>query len=717
MTRTPAGTERHACGHVVAWVIALMLLIVSVGFTTPTAMADTDADTDTVSIDIASATAVVTAQSGYHTTVNVTNSTAQTLPAGTLTLSINAYYTFVSRTDIQQWAQGEAGIPTPHVIGEIQTPTIAPGRTASVSLDADAGNSALASITEWGPKPLRIAFHTEGTDLETHTFLTRSSDGLHAASTPPLSVTVAMPLSSTHWQVNTDALSTLLDEGGDAADAAMVSLDKTGETQVREQTQLLNGHPGVQVIADPTYLAAMRMPIQSSAIMQPAGFDITTYAAADTTRYDRTGVSADDWDADAGLAYYRQALGDSEASTDAVAWQGAAPWTLQALTTAKRNGYDTVVATSGFSDMSLGTVHTDNYVVSTEAGDVTVLAAQPVLSGLAQGTPTSDNATAEQTSAGRLARFVAQSAFYQMEQPYTARNLLICLDASTDTSTLDALLTAIEQSPWLQMTDMNTLMSAAPYATGADAQRAVPDDTAAGQAAVEQLAPYLDALRADNDVITRFRDYILTDVQSESLSADEDAQALARQDADDVTQRSDDTSTWVNLLLDVTRQCALHALSDETAIRDAMLDGPNLIADTLSNAVSITPIESLNVVSETANMPVTVSNTLPYPVRVRISAITDSMTIVTSRFADLVIPPTGEEQTTLAIRVSTSGSATAQLSLLDRNGEAFGATQSTTITSALQISDMSGFIIIVIAVLMGIAGLWRQFHRVKDSDE
>ena len=30
---------------------------------------------------------------------------------------------------------------------------------------------------------------------------------------------------------------------------------------------------------------------------------------------------------------------------------------------------------------------------------------------------------------------------------------------------------------------------------------------------------------------------------------------------------------------------------------------------------------------------------------------------------------------------------------------------------------MSGFIIIVCAVLLGIAGLWRQFHRVKDPDE
>ena len=57
------------------------------------------------------------------------------------------------------------------------------------------------------------------------------------------------------------------------------------------------------------------------------------------------------------------------------------------------------------------------------------------------------------------------------------------------------------------------------------------------------------------------------------------------------------------------------------------------------------------------------------------------------------------------------------LSLQDRQGITFGATQTTHITSALQISDKTGFIIIGIAVLLGALGLWRQFHRKKDPDE
>ena len=88
-------------------------------------------------------------------------------------------------------------------------------------------------------------------------------------------------------------------------------------------------------------------------------------------------------------------------------------------------------------------------------------------------------------------------------------------------------------------------------------------------------------------------------------------------------------------------------------------------------------------------MPVTISNSHPYPVTVKVSSLTNSMQIVTSRFDTVEVPAHGEAQVAFTIRVATS----------------------------LQISDKSGFIIIGIAVLLGALGLWRQFHRKKDPDE
>ena len=162
---------------------------------------------------------------------------------------------------------------------------------------------------------------------------------------------------------------------------------------------------------------------------------------------------------------------------------------------------------------------------------------------------------------------------------------------------------------------------------------------------------------------------------------------------------------------------ALRALGGNAPVRERMTAGARDLASKLMGGVAITPTERVTVVSETASMPVTVSNNHPYPVRVRISSLTDSMEIVTTRFSDVDVPAHGSTQTTFTIRVSTTGSATARLTLLDRDGKQFSAPKYTPIISTLQISDTSGFVFVAVAVALGLLGLWRQFHRKKDPDE
>ena len=101
----------------------------------------------------------------------------------------------------------------------------------------------------------------------------------------------------------------------------------------------------------------------------------------------------------------------------------------------------------------------------------------------------------------------------------------------------------------------------------------------------------------------------------------------------------------------------------------------------------------------------------------KLPSLTDPMEIVTSRFSEAVIPAHSETQVTFTIRVATSGSAIARIAVLDRDGDAISDERTTTITSSLQLNDKSGLVIIVIAVIFAVLGLWRQFHRRKDPDE
>ncbi|WP_404801828.1 DUF6049 family protein [Bifidobacterium eulemuris] len=681
--------------------------------TTQTTQTDV-ADASTITID--QSTAVVSSTSGYHLVATVTNRTEQDLPAGTLTVSTNAAYTFVSRTDIQDWADGQANIPTPNELGTVQVPTLAIGESATVSLDVDSAQTALSSIATWGPKPLRITYQTQESTEFLHTFLTRSSDGLSMQQTPAMGLTVAMPLTSDQWQTDDEAIDDLISgdiDGADDEETASAARDKAAQAvvtlgtedskAVKAREQAFANHPMLQIVADPSYLNAVQMPPQVAGITQPGTFDITDYAAYDDAdAYTQAGVSTDQWNAQAAQALYRTALGDENASAATYAWQGERDWSAQALNQAAQQGYDTVIATASFDQDETDTVHTGTYTVHTNAGDVTVLSEQRELGKLAKGQALSETTTAETTDAGLLARFMAQSAFYQMEQPYTSRNLLVTLDADADAEWINQLMSAVEQASWLSLTDLSTMAAAEAY-DELDMDQVGNSD----QSATDALAGTLATLGATRSDITRLRTAIL-----------DDADTTDGNDSGSRSRESTSADEWIAMLLSAHDIMALHALgaADGSAARTQMTEGLQLLSNTLYDSVTITPSESVTVVSESAQMPVTVSNTLPYAVRVRVSSLTDSMQIVTSRIADVTVPAKGEEQVTFTIRVSTSGSATATIALQDRDGNAFGATQNTPITSVLRISDMSGFVIIGFAVLLGALGLWRQFHRKKDAN-
>lgn len=679
--------------------MALMLLYAPM----PHAKAEETPETQSgAMLSIDSSTAVLTDTSGYHLSATVTNTTDQEIPSGTLTLAMNAFYTFVSRNDIQEWSEGIGQIPTPDIVGQSEVPALQPGASANVRIDAESSQEALASIHSWGPKPVTLNYEADGVQQdEAHTFATRTGAGLNTPDTPAMNITIVQPLEAQGWTTDNTMLEQLVNKGGvTSAELSKIAVPgKEDEARLKSLEETFTKHDKLQVVADPTYLKAMSMPTQVDGITQPSLFDITAYSALnDSKTYDSSGVGTSQWSAEQALKSYQSALGDPNASMTTYAWQGTGNWTIEALTKAKQQGYDTVIATHDFEADDAATAETGKAIVSTDTGDVTVLTAQSVLSNLAQGKATSSDAEAdgEGTTAGRLARFVAQSAFYQMEQPYAERNLLVCLNDNSDPAVVDALMTDVEQSPWLNITDLNTLSNADPTLSGDDAAAIVPQSDGINDATRANLRQTLSTLATSASDIKRFNASILTD---------------------DAKQAPAGLKTWRRQLVNAHGIMALHALGSENPAGSTMVEGAGQLASLLINGVAITPTENVNVVSETAQMPVTISNSHPYPVTVKVSSLTNSMQIVTSRFDTVEVPAHGEAQVAFTIRVATSGTADATLSLQDRQGITFGATQTTHITSALQISDKSGFIIIGIAVLLGALGLWRQFHRKKDPDE
>ena len=688
-------------------------------------------------LTIAQSTPVVSASSGFHMQVVVANHSDSDVPAGSLTATINALFTFASRSDMQSWAENGTHIPTPNLLDSVDVPSIKAGGSSTVSFNIPADNQTLSLLRSWGPKPLQLVYVAGDAQAELHSFLTRSTDGLNTAQTPAMNLTVAMPLTSGDWQTSdqditniieetdtpastngteedTDGTASNTDTGTAAtADNATLSINAQSLAATRALEQTAAKHPALQLVADPIYVQQSGSTGTAAGVMQPADFDITSYAAInDPNSYGNAGIADDQWSAKTAQTQYA-ATATSDTAPTAIAWQGAADWSMDALTKARAQGYTTVIANASFDNEQTDTVHTGTYVVNTSAGDVTVLKAQSELSTLAQGHATSKDAAAETSDAGRLARLMAQSAFYQMEQPYTSRYLLMTFNRVSTSGWVNQVMSALEGASWLNLTSLDAMATADPYDVSDSVNQS--DDTTD----VSATRTILDQLITSRQHILRLGDSILEDSVNATDLSSLDPQALARRDANDTAKHDNDPTQWIANLLAVHDDMALRALTgaEPSDTHQRMADAAMNMATTLLNSVSITPSESVSVFSESAKMPITVSNALPYAVSININSITDSMQIVTSRTTSLVIPAHSEAQVAFTIRVSTSGSTTAHVSLTDRSGTAFGNVQNTPITSVLRISDASGFIIIGFAVLLGAVGLWRQFNRKKDPDE
>lgn len=284
-------------------------------------------------LSINSSTAVLTDTSGYHLNATVTNTTGQEIPAGTLTLAMNAFYTFVSRNDIQDWSESNGRIPTPQSVGQADVPALQPGASANVSIDADAHQESLAAINSWGPKPVLLSYSANGTPLaQSHTFVTRTGAGLHTPSTPALHITVAQPLAANGWTTDSKLLGQLVDEGGISSSklAKIAMPSKDDDARLKSLQQTFAKHNMLQVVGDPTYLQAMAMPTRVDGITQPALFDITAYSAMNNApAYSAAGINDRQWSAAKARKTYQSALGDSNADITAYAWQGNGNWTYK----------------------------------------------------------------------------------------------------------------------------------------------------------------------------------------------------------------------------------------------------------------------------------------------------------------------------------------------------------------------------------------------------
>ena len=760
--------------------------------------AGTQKNTSGVTLALKKSASVISATSGYSATVTITNNTSRTLDAGKLTAYTRPDFVFRDSDTMQRWAQADFRLDAMSVLGSGDTPAIQPEKSADVTISVKPDARAISRITTWGAKPVLIRYtHKEAASAgsertgsytghsststgrtgntsnsggpgpgqeELRTFVTRTNSDLPKSSLPKLNVVFALPVTSPKLSRTTVSASGLIHGAGavrtDSAANSIYSENPDCARQTEYIKSLNNTYPFIQNIIDPA-IAGQYKDYPAAAVMQPYGTNVSAISQYPSLQWDSAGIHDHLWDAAAIQKLLKtQGTGSSQGQEDSsgylfaqapsIAWQGPhSSWTADALARARQQGYTAVIATSGFSDTGSAAAHTGKLTVPTQSGDITVLSAHSKLSALAQNRATSSSSAAEQSQAGRLNRFMAETAFYETQAPYESRTFLITLGSLADTQQRQytgSLLKLVSQSPWLQTDTLNSLLTAdSPYTSRQAADLA--QAGSAGKAAAGQhfYASALKTLAGLREKLAVFDRTILVRSSAGGRTSSAGAQGLSRGDAQNnrlAANRGytlENSATWMGALYTAFDICSLRSFTiddgstgtantgqtvqDTAAQKNAdaaakAAEPAKSIVDTLYSSVSLMHPGSVSAVSDKANLPLTITNSLPFSVKVGIKGTVIKETaqntgIEISSVKDITVHAHSNKQTTLTITAQGGRRASAKLSLTDSQGKEFGKAVTTQITSALAVNDITGYAIIAVAVILGALGLYRQIRRIR----
>lgn len=760
--------------------------------------AGTQKNTSGVTLALKKSASVISATSGYSATVTITNNTSCTLDAGKLTAYTRPDFVFRDSDTMQRWAQADFRLDAMSVLGSGDTPAIQPEKSADVTISVKPDARAISRITTWGAKPVLIRYtHKEAASAgsertgsytghsststgrtgntsnsggpgpgqeELRTFVTRTNSDLPKSSLPKLNVVFALPVTSPKLSRTTVSASGLIHGAGavrtDSAANSIYSENPDCARQTEYIKSLNNTYPFIQNIIDPA-IAGQYKDYPAAAVMQPYGTNVSAISQYPSLQWDSAGIHDHLWDTAAIQKLLKtQGTGSSQGQEDSsgylfaqapsIAWQGPhSSWTADALARARQQGYTAVIATSGFSDTGSAAAHTGKLTVPTQSGDITVLSAHSKLSALAQNRATSSSSAAEQSQAGRLNRFMAETAFYETQAPYESRTFLITLGSLADTQQRQytgSLLKLVSQSPWLQTDTLNSLLTAdSPYTSRQAADLA--QAGSAGKAAAGQhfYASALKTLAGLREKLAVFDRTILVRSSAGGRTSSAGAQGLSRGDAQNnrlAANRGytlENSATWMGALYTAFDICSLRSFTiddgstgtantgqtvqDTAAQKNAdaaakAAEPAKSIVDTLYSSVSLMHPGSVSAVSDKANLPLTITNSLPFSVKVGIKGTVIKETaqntgIEISSVKDITVHAHSNKQTTLTITAQGGRRASAKLSLTDSQGKEFGKAVTTQITSALAVNDITGYAIIAVAVILGALGLYRQIRRIR----
>lgn len=592
----------------------LTVLPPSVGAQDGIAYAGEPSADHSVSMSISSQTPIIgsAGSSTYSLTVSITNNSQSAITTGTLRVSTNPDMTFSTTSDMQQWAEGSLDIWASGVIDRQEVASIPPGSSVSVSASGSIDDFPLNEISSFGARPILVRYTTDdgAVQVDEHTFVTFDNGSSSTDSRTNTHVTIAAPVVAKSWTTDTSKLNDVLmqKEPNDVSSGSVAATQpsQTGginrmvasvisanlATGAQAAVEAAPSHSFLSLVADPYCLSALAGSAVATSLLPSADADFTVYAQSDA-----------DWGA-AGIT--TNSLSEAHASSIAtaassatsphaasrtsrfVAWQGKGNWTAAALTAAQQAGYTTVVSLHGNTGTATSTYHAVTHTI-TDQGSVGILNAESTLSSLASGNASSSAATAENSTAGRISRIIAQTSLGSVTQVSDSNSeaysrLFIAIDPSSNCSDLDTVLSSLESAHWVSWDSFDTLINAAKNAQN---DAIVPADSGISPETSDSTLAAAQSLAASHTELTRFFTSVLaaSDESDSSTTSSSSSAASATASASASASATASTSASASALSPAAESSSPSATDDATGADSA---SGNSASEDSSNSANAT---------------------------------------------------------------------------------------------------------------------------------
>ena len=562
-----------------------------------------------VGMEILSESPAVGQEGRWKAEVKITNESGSAISSGLLEAR-SSKNPVSSPSAMNLWAMGHMNLSTPVLLAQTSLPSIPAGSSFKAYLTG----SAESLGDSWGPRPLEFFFDSSSSGSQISYNLNS-----FVTLTAPSTLSATIPLSLLY--INPGPV--------EASKKGAQSLIDTGTGQALIQSQnpfppLLESGDKIQIIEDERAQQEFK---NASALQQPAQLS----------------------------AVYLEKM-----EKQLKAWQGggelpkifvsSSQLSAAQLEDGASLGYKAALEVGGRSQ-----------TVFLPQGSVTLLSSNLLLSSLAQGIPSSSWAQAEQTEAGREARFVAQLADMRgRKTPVIVQVSFSCLP----------LLSFLYGQSWISFKTINEDLSwdwpsssPSPSQTG-------------GQGQIQGSLPIVS---------------FLSSLSSDKKTAGEWAKAVESE-------------------ADYAQLCSY---SQNGEVRKAGTQALSYMRSDLNRSLKLSVSNKITVLSESASLPVTIKNSLPFPIKARVRSLASNSQITILPEKESEVGSKMESQIDFPVQIHSSirGAITFWV------GEFYHPVTkiSTQLNSHLTVTRLNVTILIIPAGLLTLFGCVRQMRRKKKN--